>query len=50
MEAARRGLFSGGPRFYLVTLLYVLFRTLPASLRQRLYFLVRSRGAEAVPQ
>ena len=50
MGAARRGLFKAGPRFYFVTLLYLLFRTVPAGLRRRLYFLVRSRGAKAVPQ
>jgi glycosyltransferase involved in cell wall biosynthesis len=50
MRAARRGLFRGGPRFYFVTLLYLLFRTVPAGLRRRLYFLVRSRDAGAVPR
>jgi glycosyltransferase involved in cell wall biosynthesis len=48
LNAARSGMLRGGPRFYLVTMLYVLFRSVPATVRRRLYFLVRARGGEAV--
>ncbi|MDR5751970.1 MULTISPECIES: glycosyltransferase [unclassified Caballeronia] len=50
MAAARCGMFKGGPRFYLVTLLYLLFRTVPAGVRRRLYALVRARGRVAASQ
>jgi glycosyltransferase involved in cell wall biosynthesis len=47
MNAVRRGLLSGGPRFYLVAMLYLLFRSVPAGVRRRLYVLVRARAKEA---
>lgn len=50
LNAARRGFFTGGPRFYLVTMLYVLFRSVPAGVRRRLYILVRARANEVAPQ
>jgi len=49
MNAHRQGVLRGGPRFYAVTLLYFVFRSVPAAVRRRLYFLVRARGDEAVP-
>jgi glycosyltransferase involved in cell wall biosynthesis len=48
LKAERSGLLRGGPRFYVVTMLYLLFRSVPAAVRRRLYFLVRARGDEAV--
>lgn len=47
MNARRQGTLRGGPRFYVVTLLYFGFRSVPAALRRHLYFLVRTRGDEA---
>ena len=43
MRAARRGILATGLRFYAVTALYVVFRSVPASVRRRLYVLVRGR-------
>jgi glycosyltransferase involved in cell wall biosynthesis len=48
LNAARRGLFNGGARFYLVALLYLVFRSVPAGVRRRLYVLVRSGASDAV--
>ncbi len=48
LHAVRRGLFSGGPRFYLVTMLYLMFRSVPAGVRRRLYVLVRTRAKDGV--
>lgn len=48
LNARRRGFFSGGPRFYLVTMLYLLFRSVPAGMRRRLYVLVRTRTRDVV--
>jgi glycosyltransferase involved in cell wall biosynthesis len=50
LNAARRGLFSGGARFYIVTMLYLLFRSVPAGVRRRLYVLVRAPVSEVVPR
>lgn len=47
MNAVRHRLLSGGPRFYLVAMLYLLFRSVPAGVRRRLYVLVRARANEA---
>lgn len=41
MRAAQRGILKRGLRFYAVTGLYVVFRSVPASVRRRLYVLVR---------
>jgi glycosyltransferase involved in cell wall biosynthesis len=49
LSAVRRGLLNGGPRFYLITLLYFLFRSVPASVRRRLYVLVRSGTKDGAP-
>ncbi|CAN7542152.1 glycosyltransferase [Caballeronia sp. LjRoot34] len=48
MNAVKRGLLSGGPRFYFVATLYLLFRSVPAGVRRRLYVLVRARANEEV--
>jgi glycosyltransferase involved in cell wall biosynthesis len=50
LSAARRGLFKAGPRFYFVTLLYLLFRSVPAGVRRRLYGLVRSGANDLATQ
>ncbi len=50
MDGARRGLFARSPKFYCVTALYFLFRSIPADLRRRLYFLVRVKNVQAAAQ
>lgn len=48
MDAARRGLFKRGARFYGVTAMYLVFRAIPAGVRKRLYGLVRVQHEDSV--